>query len=114
MRCYMLRQAETQPHIGIGRDDRIYQMYRLLAVAKYEERYVIPACARGELPAAAAMTAMGCSLSVDGGPGMYESVRSGGQPYSVPIAVESFHALQHAGSAATGSWPIGQPPYQLG
>ncbi len=46
---------------------------------------------------------MGCSLSVDGGPGMYESGPFGqGSPTPVPIAVESFHALQHAGSAATG------------
>lgn len=38
----------------------------------------------------------GCSLSFEGGPGMYESGPFGeasGRP--VPVAVESFHALRH-------------------
>lgn len=109
MRCYMRDinlGRETQPHIpeSVGMtEEQIYQMYRLLAVAKYEERYVIPTSYAGELPAAAMTDDMGCSLSVDGGPGMYESGPFGqGSPIPVPIAVESFHALQHAGSAATG------------
>lgn len=109
MRCYMRDinlGRETQPHIpeSVGMtEEQIYQMYRLLAVAKYEERYVIPTSYVGELPAAAMTDDMGCSLSVDGGPGMYESGPFGqGSPTPVPIAVESFHALQHAGSAATG------------
>ncbi|SGO65526.1 nitrate reductase subunit beta [Mycobacterium tuberculosis] len=109
MRCYMRDinlGRETQPHIpeSVGMtEEQIYQMYRLLAVAKYEERYVIPTSYAGELPAAAMTDDMGCSLSVDGGPGMYESGPFGqGSPTPVPIAVESFHALQHAGSAATG------------
>lgn len=48
MRCYMRDinlGRETQPHIpeSVGMtEEQIYQMYRLLAVAKYEERYVIP------------------------------------------------------------------------
>lgn len=109
MRCYMRDinlGRETQPHIpeSVGMtEEQIYQMYRLLAVAKYEERYVIPTSYVGELPAAAMTDDMGCSLSVDGGPGMYESGPFGqGSSTPVPIAVESFHALQHAGSAATG------------
>lgn len=109
MRCYMRDinlGRETQPHIpeSVGMtEEQIYQMYRLLAVAEYEERYVIPTSYVGELPAAAMTDDMGCSLSVDGGPGMYESGPFGqGSPTPVPIAVESFHALQHAGSAATG------------
>lgn len=76
MRCYMRDinlGRETQPHIpeSVGMtEEQIYQMYRLLAVAKYEERYVIPTSYAGELPAAAMTDDMGCSLSVDGGPGM--------------------------------------------
>ncbi len=77
MRCYMRDISlgrETQPPSESVRmtEEQIYQMYRLLAVAKYEERYVIPTSYAGELPAAAMTDDMGgCSLSVDGGPGMY-------------------------------------------
>ena len=49
--------------------DEIEAMYRLLAIAKYEDRYVIPA-AHAESAAALEETATGCSLDVDGGPGM--------------------------------------------
>ena len=48
MRSYMRDVnlgRETQPHIpqAVGMtEEQIYQMYRLLALAKYEERYVIP------------------------------------------------------------------------
>ena len=87
---------DTQPHIpaAVGMtEEQMYDMYRLLAIAKYEERYVIPTAyssdgGHGEEP--------GCSLSFDGGPGMYESGPFGeasGGP--VPVAVETFHALQH-------------------
>ncbi|MGH3541404.1 MAG: nitrate reductase subunit beta, partial [Mycobacterium sp.] len=78
--------------VGMG-EEQIYEMYRLLAIAKYEERYVIPTAYTGELPAAA--SDMECSLSGDGGPGMYESgpfSNTGDGP--VPVAVESFHGLR--------------------
>lgn len=86
----------TQPHIpeSVGMtEEQIYQMYRLLALAKYEERYVIPTAYElyGE-----AMEEPGCSLSFDDGPGMYGSGPFGeasGGP--VPVAVETFHALRH-------------------
>ncbi|MCP2258229.1 respiratory nitrate reductase beta subunit [Streptoalloteichus tenebrarius] len=45
------------------------EMYRLLAVAKYQDRYVIPA-AHQETAAALSSQNMGCGLDVDGGPGM--------------------------------------------
>ena len=77
----------------------IYDMHRLLAIAKYEERYVIPP-AHAELgdPATRAHQleelATECSLDYEGGPGMGGSgpfgEASGG---AVPIAVENFHAL---------------------
>ncbi|GAA0250682.1 nitrate reductase subunit beta [Saccharothrix mutabilis subsp. mutabilis] len=44
-------------------------MYRLLAIAKYDERYVIPAAHR-EQAAALDAQGTGCSLDVEGGPGM--------------------------------------------
>ena len=48
MRSYMRDinlGRETQPHIpqSVGMtEEQMYEMYRLLAIAKYEERYVIP------------------------------------------------------------------------
>jgi len=70
---------------------QIEDMYRLLAIAKYEERYVIPAV-HAETAAGLEELATGCSLDYEGGPGM-------GGPFGeasgkvAPIAVESFHAL---------------------
>jgi nitrate reductase beta subunit len=74
-------------------------MYRLLAIAKYDERYVIPT-AHAELgdPAERAHQleelATECSLDYEGGPGMGGSgpfgESSGG---ATPIAVENFHML---------------------
>ncbi len=51
-------------------EEQIYQMYRLLVLAKYEERYVIPTAYAVE---GRQLEETGCSLSFDGGPGMYES-----------------------------------------
>ncbi|KUH95093.1 nitrate reductase [Mycolicibacterium acapulense] len=104
MRSYMRDinlGRETQPHIpqAVGMtEEQIYEMYRLLALAKYEERYVIPTAYVADAHAleAQVLEEPGCSLSFEGGPGMYESGPFGeasGAP--VPVAVESFHALHH-------------------
>ncbi|MFV9633073.1 nitrate reductase subunit beta [Mycobacterium neumannii] len=118
MRSYMRDinlGRETQPHIpqAVGMsEEQIYEMYRLLALAKYEERYVIPTAYVADAHAleAQALEEPGCSLSFEGGPGMYESGPFGeasGGP--VPVAVESFHALHHRqtseGIAVTESRP---------
>ncbi|HET9254623.1 MAG TPA: nitrate reductase subunit beta [Pseudonocardiaceae bacterium] len=47
----------------------IEAMYRLLAIAKYEHRYVIPSTASSDAHRLDAL-ATGCSLDADGGPGM--------------------------------------------
>ena len=70
----------------------ITEMYRLLAIAKYDQRYVIPSAyaERGH-----ALEEAACSLDFDGGPGMLESGPFGeasGRP--VPVSVETFHALR--------------------
>ncbi|MGP3925073.1 nitrate reductase subunit beta [Streptomyces sp. 8N616] len=49
--------------------DEVEAMYRLLAIAKYEERYVIPSGAGADAHRLDAI-ATGCSLDGDGGPGM--------------------------------------------
>jgi len=53
---------------GLTRPD-IEAMYRLLAIAKYDERYVIPSAAVARAHKLDAL-ATGCSLDSDGGPGM--------------------------------------------
>ena len=70
----------------------MYEMYRLMAIAKYEDRYVIPTAHEEQ---AHDLEEMGCSLDFDEGPGMYDSGAFGeasGRP--VPVAVETFHALK--------------------
>lgn len=113
MRSYMRDinlGRETRPHIpdSVGMsEEQMYSMYRLLALAKYEERYVIPTAYADVEPGS--MEEPGCSLSFDGGPGMYESGlrEASGQP--VPVAVETFHALRHRqtseGMAANAARP---------
>jgi nitrate reductase / nitrite oxidoreductase, beta subunit len=67
-------------------------MYRLLAVAKYHDRYVVPTAYETD---GRQLEEIGCSLEYEGGPGMYESGPFGeasGRP--VPVSVETFHALR--------------------
>ncbi|MFE6964026.1 nitrate reductase subunit beta [Agromyces sp. NPDC057679] len=95
-------------NLGEGKDERIAdavgmtgdtleEMYRLLAIAKYEERYVIPAAHTEQ---ARELDELACSLDYDGGPGM-----GGAGPFGsssgqqVPVAVENFHALKNRQSA---------------
>jgi nitrate reductase / nitrite oxidoreductase, beta subunit len=70
MRSYMRDinlGRETQPHIpeSVGMtEEQIYEMYRLLAIAKYDERYVIPTAYAAELPAAVIARRRNVSLLV--------------------------------------------------
>jgi nitrate reductase beta subunit len=98
MRSYMrgvtLRGA-GDPAIAesIGMSEQtLYEMYRLMAIAKYEERYVIPTA---HVERAHELEELGCSLDYDDGPGMYGSGPFGeasGRP--TPVAVETFNALR--------------------
>jgi nitrate reductase beta subunit len=109
MRSYMRDinlGRETQPQIphSVGMtEEEIYEMYRLLAIAKYEERYVIPTAYTAQ--ARELENLAGCSLDGEGGPGMYEGGPFGaaeGDP--MPISVETFHTLkQPAAVAANGT-----------
>ena len=68
-------------------------MYRLLALAKYDERYVIPT-AHAEQAHSLEELATECALDYDGGPGMGGSGPFGeGSGRNDPIAVENFHML---------------------
>jgi nitrate reductase beta subunit len=78
--------------------EEIHAMYRLMAIAKYEDRYVIP---KAHVEQAHELEELGCSLDYDEGPGMYASGgaygsgafgEASGKP--APVAVETFHALK--------------------
>lgn len=73
-------------------EESMYEMYRLMAIAKYEERYVIP---KAHAEDAHHLEEIGCSLDFEDGPGMGGSGPFGeasGGP--VPVAVETFQALR--------------------
>jgi nitrate reductase / nitrite oxidoreductase, beta subunit len=78
-------------------EETLYEMYRLMAIAKYDERYVIPTA---HLERAHELEEIGCSLDYEEGPGMYESGPFGeasGRP--APVAVETFNALRQRQTA---------------
>ncbi|TCI97657.1 nitrate reductase subunit beta [Aeromicrobium sp. IC_218] len=98
MRSYMRgvslgREPDASIPASVGMsEEALYEMYRLMAIAKYEDRYVIPTA---HVEDAHRLEEMGCSLDFDDGPGMYDSGPFGeasGSP--VPVAVETFHALR--------------------
>jgi nitrate reductase beta subunit len=100
MRSYMRdinlgRDPDERIPASVGMTgEQVYDMYRLLALAKYDERYVIPP-AHAEQAHGLEELATGCSLDYEGGPGMGGSgpfgESSGG---AAPIAVENFHLLR--------------------
>ncbi|WP_062079051.1 nitrate reductase subunit beta [Demequina globuliformis] len=107
MRAYM-----RDKNIGNDTDDTIparvglseaqmLALYRLLAVAKYEDRYVIPP-AHAEV--AADLDEMGCALDGEGGPGQFAA-----PPPPQRVSAESFHMLkavrdeQRYGAAVTSA-----------
>ncbi|BFO18542.1 hypothetical protein SHKM778_49300 [Streptomyces sp. KM77-8] len=99
--------ASIPEAVGMG-EEQMYDMYRLLALAKYDERYVIPP-AHAEQAHQLEELATECSLDRDGGPGMGGSGpfgESSGGP--APIAVENFHALRHRQTSDTAAAPTGK------
>ncbi|WP_369250287.1 nitrate reductase subunit beta [Streptomyces sp. R41] len=76
----------------------IEAMYRLLAIAKYEDRYVIPTAAVGDARSLEESALPdGCSLDYDGGPGMGGDGPFGqdsGRIQLPLVSVENFHALR--------------------
>jgi nitrate reductase / nitrite oxidoreductase, beta subunit len=115
-RLAAMRAYQRRINLGEDRDESIAgavgmtgpqmdDMYRLLAIAKYEERYVIPA-AHAEDAHHLEQLATECSLDYDGGPGMGGSGPFGeasGTP--APISVENFHMLRNRQTADTSAAP---------
>ena len=98
MRSYMRDVnlgREPRPEIpeAVGMDEEtLYEMYRLLAIAKYDDRYVIP---KAHAETARELEELACAvdyadeaLNVGSGP----FGEASGRP--VPVAVETFHALK--------------------
>ncbi len=100
------REPDTAIPASVGMTPAdIEDMHRLLAIAKYDERYVIPP-AHAELGDAGdqahQLEELACSLDYDGGPGMGGSGpfgESSGGP--APVAVENFHALRQRQTSDT-------------
>ncbi|MCC8250161.1 nitrate reductase subunit beta [Saccharothrix luteola] len=86
--------------------EQVYDLYRLLALAKYDERYVIPP-AHAEQAHGLEELATECSLDYEGGPGMGGSGPfgecSGG---TSPIAVENFRMLRDRQTSDTPAAPV--------
>lgn len=98
MRAYMRgislgTGADESIAANIGMEGKaVQEMYRLMAIAKYNERYVIP---KAHVEQAHNLEEMGCSLDFEDGPGMYPSDAFGeGSGKPVPVAVETFYALK--------------------
>ncbi|MEV5831162.1 nitrate reductase subunit beta [Spirillospora sp. NPDC052242] len=111
MRAYMRdinlgRDPDDGIPQGVGMSgESMYDMYRLLALAKYDERYVIPP-AHAEQAHGLEELATECALDYEGGPGMGGAGLGGGSgPFgeasggAPPIAVENFHMLRQRQTA---------------
>ena len=83
----------------------MYDMYRRLALAKYEERYVIPSAYVNQ-GHQLEETATECVLSFDGGPGMYESGLFG-EASGGPVQCHA--AAGVVAQSHRGNIPVGAP-----
>ncbi|WP_088290752.1 nitrate reductase subunit beta [Kineosporia sp. A_224] len=94
------KRAAIAARVGMTQD-AIRRMYRLLAIAKYDERYVIPLAhveGGGAVDAAAHLgleELPGCSVGEPGGSGPPQ--RRPGEP--VPVSIESFHLTKARATA---------------
>ena len=77
---------------------QMYEMYRLMAIAKYNERYVIP---RAHMEDAHNLEEMGCSLSVDGGPGMYGDAFNDMEGRPTPVSTSVY---ENSNKVSLFSW----------
>ncbi|HEY8480815.1 MAG TPA: nitrate reductase subunit beta, partial [Spirillospora sp.] len=117
MRSYMRdislgREPDEAIPAGVGMSgEEMYDMYRLLALAKYDERYVIPP-AHAEQAHGLEELVTECALDYAGGPGMGGSGMGGGSgPFGEgsggpnPVAVENFHMLRQRQTADVSADP---------
>lgn len=84
--------------------ESMYEMFRLLAIAKYDERYVIPT-AHAEQAHALEELATECPVSEYGGG--QQDVFGEGSGYPTPVAVENFQMLQDRQTSDTSDELVG-------
>src|SRR5699024_3710259 len=92
--------------VGMSEED-VYDMYRLLALAHYDERYVIPTAHQEEAHSLEELVTE-CSLDYEGGPGMMGDsgpFGEGSGDQALPIAVESLRALRQRQTSDTIASP---------
>jgi len=96
MRRYMRERSvggEPDPtvpaSVGMNVPD-MEEMYRLLALAKYEDRFVIPT-SHAEVAGDLAIQQGSCGLDFAGGPGSCGPELSGGERAATGVSVEAFH-----------------------
>ncbi len=108
MRSYMRdinmgREPDASIPAAVGMsEEEMYDMYRLLAIAKYDERYVIPP-AHAEQAHALEELATECSVSEYGGGN--PEIFGEGSGGLTPIAVENFQMLQDRQTSDTLAAP---------
>jgi nitrate reductase beta subunit len=108
MRSYMRdvnlgREPDGAIPAAVGMtEEEMYDMYRLLAIAKYDERYVIPP-AHAEQAHALEELATECAVSEYGGG--QQGLFGEGSGVPTPIAVENFAMLQDRQTADTMAAP---------
>ena len=84
-------------------EEEVLAMYRLLAIAKYEDRYVIP---KAHAESAASLEELACSVADVEDPSGFRSGPFGeasGRP--VPVSVETFHALKQRQTSEKSAAP---------
>lgn len=82
-------RGDIPASVGMTQES-IYEMYRLLAIAKYEDRYVIPAAHSEQ---AKELADLGCSLdNLDLGKSSGPFGHASGSP--VPVTIENFHIMK--------------------
>jgi nitrate reductase beta subunit len=104
MRSYMRAvnlSEPTDPRIpeAVGlTEGQLVALFRLLAIAKYADRYVIPTAHQEQASTLEESALDGCSLDFEGGPGMGTTTPVGEVRYD-PAAVESFHLTRQRAEA---------------
>lgn len=83
-------QASIPESVGMS-EESIYEMYRLLAIAKYEDRYVIP---KAHAETARDLEEMACPVDYDSDPNSSIGPFGSASGRPVPVAVETFHVMK--------------------
>ena len=116
------REPDPKIAAAVGMDGQdIEDMYRLLAIAKYDERYVIPTAHSESAATPDGVAAMGCSLDDFGGPGMGGPGGTGvGAAHDPNMSVEELAARFHgvppddiaagSGRVPLANWSAGERP----